>query len=213
MKKIILIITFFILTQFVYSQNSVNNSIIIKTDSGYAEVKLFRGKIKHTDLDKVYYWYFKDAIHFSIGGVFQHPLNDEYYFYNYKNNILEYGHFKKGLKIGIWKKWYSDGKIKEVTGWKNGLQQGKQEFYDCNGNVEKIVLFKKGKFKKIIFPENKPPLKAKKVKKTKVSDNAPKLPNKESNKPNEQIQTNKKNVFQRIKEKFSKKKDKNETLK
>ena len=52
MKKIILITTFFILTQFVYSQNSINNSIIIKTDTGYADVKLFRGKVKHTDNDR-----------------------------------------------------------------------------------------------------------------------------------------------------------------
>ena len=145
--------------------------------------------------------------------MFQNPLNEEYYFYNYKNNILEYGHFKKGLKTGIWKNWYSDGKIKEITCWKNGLQQGKQVVYDSNGVVEKIVLFKSGKFKKTIFPKNKPAIKAKKVEKIKTSNNTSKAPNKENNNPNNQIQTNKKNVFQWIKEKLSKKKDKNEMLK
>ena len=54
--------------------------------------------------------------------------------YNTNNmgDTISIGEYKNGLKNGLWKKFYSNGKLKEKRSFKNGLKVGLYEgFYSC----------------------------------------------------------------------------------
>jgi hypothetical protein len=68
-----------------------------------------------------YYWYSANTIQATQGG-FSGKLLDGAYTELYLNKGLkEQGNFNKGLKTGSWKQWDEDGKLKQVTEWKNGV--------------------------------------------------------------------------------------------
>jgi antitoxin component YwqK of YwqJK toxin-antitoxin module len=69
-----------------------------------------------------YYWYNANIIHTSQGGFSGKLLNGLYTEYYTNKNLKEQGHFKKGLKDGVWKSWNDDGSIAVVTTWKSGSE-------------------------------------------------------------------------------------------
>lgn len=58
--------------------------------------------------------------------------NGNYTFIHYFTNgkKSETGHYKNGLKHGVWKTWDSDGKIEAVAHFKNGEKTGKWVILD-----------------------------------------------------------------------------------
>lgn len=208
MKKIILLIAILNFTICGFSQNILQHKIVIKSDSGYSIVNIYRGKVKSTHVDRTYFWYYKDAIHYSEGGVFESPLHGEYCFYSLQNNIIHNGHYNKGLKVGIWKHWAPNGLLSEITCWKNGLLHGAQKYYDNKGAIAKIDYYKKGGYIKTLFPKQKRIKKDKKTKEKK--EKKQKTIKKIETKKEAQPSSSKKSIIDRFRTLFSKKKMKNE---
>lgn len=69
-----------------------------------------------------YYWYSANAIHETQGGYSGHLLNGLYSVFYLNKNLKEQGHFRKGLKNGIWRNWKEDGSLATTTTWKRGLE-------------------------------------------------------------------------------------------
>ncbi len=97
---------------------------------------------KKTTKDKTYYWYKSGDIHNSFGDSGGELLHQEYIKHYAGNAIAEKGKFRYGLKIGTWKKWHSNGLLKEQIIWNNGERNGKYYGYSESG-----LLVLKGKYK------------------------------------------------------------------
>lgn len=91
--------------------------------------------------NRVYYWFKGGAVHNSENGVTGELIDGLFTKTNHNNQLLEQGIFKKGLKKGIWKKWYVNGKIETQQKWRDGKMDGEFLQYDDKG-----TLITKGKY-------------------------------------------------------------------
>ena len=68
--------------------------------------------------------------------------------YNTNNlgDTISTGEYKNGLKNGVWKKFYSNGKLKEKRGFKNGLKVGLYEGFYNDGAKNFVFMFKNGEY-------------------------------------------------------------------
>lgn len=85
--------------------------------------------------DRDYYWFKGGAIHHAGSGVSGEALNDSYVKLFLNNQLAEKGTFKNGLKTGVWKSWFPNGKLQTVETWKNGFMKGDFLRYDIDGNL------------------------------------------------------------------------------
>lgn len=92
---------------------------------------------------KVYYWFKGGTIHASEGGDSGELLDGVFEKFYLNNQLAEKGRFRKGLKIGVWKTWHSNGNVKTQCYWNNGRKNGSFYQYDESG-----VLIEKGRFTK-----------------------------------------------------------------
>lgn len=69
-----------------------------------------------------YFWYSANIIHETQGGYSGRLLNGFYSVFYLNKNLKEQGHFKTGLKNGIWKSWKEDGSLQATTNWKRGVE-------------------------------------------------------------------------------------------
>ena len=119
-----------------------------------ANVFIENKKVKLKDL-AVYYWFKSGSINKNIGDFSGNLLNGEYIVFNNKNQMLCKGQFKKGLKVGVWKRWLPQGGLIEKQEWKNGLLNGKLFTFDKTGIILQILNYKNGlKQGKSIFFNN-----------------------------------------------------------
>ena len=91
--------------------------------------------------NKIYYWFKGGLIHNTQSGMTGELLHDKFIKMYHSNQLAEQGTFKKGLKIGLWKTWFTNGMVETTQKWRNGLQSGKFFRYDENG-----FLIEKGSF-------------------------------------------------------------------
>lgn len=68
----------------------------------------------------VYYFYAKNAIHRNEGAISGYPLHGDYLVYNSSNNLICKGQFKKGVKVGEWMRWNSNGNLTSIIKYSNG---------------------------------------------------------------------------------------------
>lgn len=85
--------------------------------------------------NKTYYWFKGGQIHKSEFGFSGELLHDEFKKYYLNNQIAENGFLKKGLKKGIWKTWFTNGKIQTVSNWRDGILRGKYFEFNVEGNL------------------------------------------------------------------------------
>ena len=98
-------------------------------------------KIKPKD-NKIYYWFKGGLIHNTQSGMAGELLQDKFVKMYHSNQLAEQGTFKKGLKIGFWKTWFTNGMVETTQKWSNGLQSG--DFFRYN---ESGLVIEKGSFK------------------------------------------------------------------
>lgn len=164
--------------------------------------------------NKEYFWFKGGLIHNAQSGIAGELLHGEFKKFYHSNQLAEQGKFKKGLRIGLWKTWYENGKLASVVNWSTGLKNGKSTTYNSDGVVLETGKFKKG-FKKgtwidaekhdtlkfnrgeVVQPK---PKKAKKVKEKKVKNNSKET--KEIKANEQQPKEKKQGFFKRL---FSKK--------
>ncbi|NQY07265.1 MAG: hypothetical protein HRT68_14005 [Flavobacteriaceae bacterium] len=84
---------------------------------------------------KTYYWYKSQRISNSVGGYSGSLLTGDYTKYYITNNLAEKGEFKRGLKHGVWKSWFENGKLKSITSWKKGTKDGIMITYNEDGKL------------------------------------------------------------------------------
>lgn len=101
-------------------------------------------KIK-TNSNKIYYWFKGGLIHNSQSGMTGELLQDKFVKMYHSNQLAEQGTFQKGLKIGLWKTWFTNGNLQTTQKWRNGVQYGKFFRYDESGFVIENGNFKNGK--------------------------------------------------------------------
>jgi hypothetical protein len=99
-------------------------------------------KIIKPNPNKIYYWFKGGAIHNAQAGVGGSLLNDSFVKMHLSNQLAEQGQFNKGLKIGLWKTWYINGKLQTIENWDKGFRTGNYIRYDENG-----ILLEKGNYR------------------------------------------------------------------
>lgn len=87
------------------------------------------------DNDKEYYWYKNDSIYKTQSGADGKLLNGTFVSYFPNKALFEQGSFYMGLKHGIWKTWFPNGKLHYIATWKNGKKEKSTIEYDSNGNL------------------------------------------------------------------------------
>ena len=65
---------------------------------------------------------------------------------NDTGDTISFGYYKDGLKHGLWKKYYSEGVIKEERVFKNGKKVGLYKGFYNDGSKNFIYTFKKGEY-------------------------------------------------------------------
>lgn len=85
--------------------------------------------------NKTYFWFKGGLIHEAEYGVAGEVLNGSFKKYFHSNQLAEQGVFKKGLKVGLWKSWYENGKIETNQIWKSGQKNGVFLKYNSSGEI------------------------------------------------------------------------------
>jgi hypothetical protein len=151
MRLICMIISLFILLPLKLSmaQKSIGTDtrliVINHPDSTvHARILIARPDIK-IDNSKLYFWYAPDCIYANRGGFSGYLLHGDYSVYNKNNRMIAQGAFFRGLKTGIWKRWYANGNLAELIVWEYGLLHGSSYFYNPDGSVIRSDKYKSGK--------------------------------------------------------------------
>jgi hypothetical protein len=119
--------------------------VILRTNEGTirtwvsAEKKGIRPKP-----DRFYYGYYLQGLFCKQGELQGKPLNGEFQRYDLKDNILESGRFRYGLKEGLWRQLAPDGTLTESSEYKKGLLNGQRIIYK-NGKPNLQEKYKRGK--------------------------------------------------------------------
>lgn len=93
--------------------------------------------------NKTYFWFKGGLIHEAEFGVAGEVLNGSFKKYFHSNQLAAQGDFKKGLKVGLWRSWYENGKIESTQIWKSGQKNGEFVKYNDTGEI-----LEKGRYKK-----------------------------------------------------------------
>lgn len=96
-----------------------------------------------TDKDKTYFWFKGGVIHEAESGFAGEVLNGSFKKFFHSNQLAEQGVYKNGLKIGLWKNWFENGKIETTQIWKSGQKNGTFIKHNSFGEI-----IEKGNFKK-----------------------------------------------------------------
>lgn len=94
---------------------------------------------------RTYYWFKGGLIHSSQAGIGGQLLHDNFKKFYHSNQLAEQGKFKNGLKVGLWKTWFQNGKMETTQEFYNGLSSGKFQKFDPNGNLIEKGKYSKGK--------------------------------------------------------------------
>jgi hypothetical protein len=223
-KKLILMLCLAFIALPVLAQKNLegtqkNYTVDVNTSDGYARVTVINKKPNFKPKSKVfYYWYAYGKIMSTMEGYDGHLLNGIYTCFYDNNNLKEKGFFKKGLKVGRWKAWFENGALKEESNWCAGLRNGLTVTYNEDGSVESIENYKNGIYNgKVIQYESGQvtstqfykngveytPKHSHKIKDSLSHQNV----STDSGSASEEKPKNKKNIFQKIKKLFAKKKD------
>ncbi len=165
-----------------------------------------------------YYWYAFGKIMCSNGGYDGHVLDGLYTSFYDNNNLKEKGYFRKGLKRGMWTEWFENGKIKERSYWRKGFRCGLTVKYNEEGNLDAeenynkgayngtVTRYESGQIISKIFYKNGLEYIPKLAKKAADSTSREDAIANNQNDSNTKERKNKKNLFQKVKELFSRKK-------
>ena len=108
-----------------------------------ANVLLEQKKIKPSNSIH-YYWYYNNAIHINQGGYEGKLLDGVYQVTSKDGKLITRGNFKKGVKVGKWKKWNTKGQLLNVSNWVNGYQSGLSKTFE-DGMLVATNAYAKGK--------------------------------------------------------------------
>jgi antitoxin component YwqK of YwqJK toxin-antitoxin module len=121
-------------------------TIVLNFADSVIHAGILTDKTEYESLNnRLYYWYYPECINTNVGGYSGYLLHDDYSVYNKDKQLIEQGFFNKGLKNGIWKRWYPTGGLSSVVSWKDGLLDGILIYYGDDGSVYLTGEYKNGK--------------------------------------------------------------------
>lgn len=94
--------------------------------------------------NKSYFWFKGGSIHSAQSGIAGDLLHDKFTKFYHSNQLAEQGHFKNGLKIGIWKSWYENGALETIQNFKSGFLNGSYITFNNKGEIVEKGHFIKG---------------------------------------------------------------------
>lgn len=120
------------------------DNVYLNTPDSVLHFQVSRVKIKDgkLDADKRYYWYKAGLLSSNKGSYAGFLLDGKYCMYDSNRRLREEGYFLKGLKMGVWKRWYANGEYESITIWKNGFKRGRCLFYSSIGVLQKSINYK-----------------------------------------------------------------------
>ena len=122
-----------------------NSEIIIRTNEGTIRTWVSSENKKITlQTDQLYYGYYMKALFCKQGELQGKPLNGAFKKYDLKDNIIESGYFKNGLKDGLWKSLSSAGNLIEIKEYRKGVINGNRIIYKT-GKPDMLEKYRKGK--------------------------------------------------------------------
>ncbi len=104
-------------------------------DFNIIETKSFKSKLNDS---VVYYSFFQGDIVGNKGSYYGNLLHGDYVKLLDTGKIEEQGQYRFGTKNGKWKYWNSNGELKRIENWKNGLLNGDYWKQDSLGNRYEI---------------------------------------------------------------------------
>ncbi len=132
-----------ILSQFKGS-NYHSREVIVQSGDTLIRTSIITGEFSgNPDMNKTYYWYSKGMINSNKGGFAGKLLNGKYLGL-LNNKLIESGELNKGLKTGVWKCWYSSGRLKSYSKYTKGILSGKYYSYSETGIIEKSGIYRRG---------------------------------------------------------------------
>jgi len=91
-----------------------------------------------------YYWYTPDKMHRNRGGYAGNLLDGEFKVFNSQKLLVTEGHFDRGLRVGIWKRWSRNGELIQLCHWSEGRKHGKCIQYGDHMKVVRKMNYRKG---------------------------------------------------------------------
>jgi len=149
MKTKLWITIIFVLSQFAVMAGTkgftpLNQEIILRTSEGTIRTWVLGVNKKISPKpDRFYYGYYMDGLFCKQGELQGKPLNGEFHRYDMKENIIESGHFKYGLKTGLWKQLSPGGILTETSEYQKGMLCGEHLIYK-NGKPDVLERYRKG---------------------------------------------------------------------
>lgn len=122
-----------------------NYEIILRTNEGTIRTQVSGEKKRVcTKPGRFYYGYYLNSLYCKQGELQGKPLNGEFKRYDLKDNIIESGNFKYGVKDGLWKQLTPNGTLTETSEYLQGLPDGQRIIYK-NGKPDLLERYRKGK--------------------------------------------------------------------
>jgi hypothetical protein len=142
LKKIIL--PHYILIFLAFALVSFNDPYTIKriSDKDFRYEFYTTAKKIKPKTNKTYFWFKGGFIHEAQGGIAGDLLDDKFTKMYLSNQLAEQGHFKDGLRVGLWKTWHQNGVLASTINYNKGFRSGEYFRYDENGK-----LVENGKFR------------------------------------------------------------------
>jgi len=94
------------------------------------------------EVDKRYYWLSSNQIRSTQGGFSGKLLNGTYEEFYLNKGLKESGKVYKGLKTGVWKRWAEQGNLIDDYNWSAGQKHGIYHKYDSLGRVKEMGKYK-----------------------------------------------------------------------
>lgn len=122
----------------------LNQEIILRTSEGTIRTWVSGENKKISPKpDRFYYGYYMSGLFCKQGELQGKPLNGEFHKYDQKDNIIESGYFKFGLKTGLWKQLSTGGILTETSEYRKGMLCGEHLIYK-NGKPDILEKYRKG---------------------------------------------------------------------
>lgn len=128
-----------------YTKKLTREVGISKLDSSIRFSVLTESPDLEPDQDKEYYWFSQNQVHHNKGGYFGKLLHGDYHLFDNDKRLIVKGAFDKGLRVGKWMEWYSNGVIASMQEWRKGSLHGEVIRYNYDGIIRSVEKFGNGK--------------------------------------------------------------------
>jgi|GEM_PF-2011789 len=148
-NKITILLFLFLIWMGGYGMDRKNRGreyeVIVSAGNGTTvRAGVLTGKVRISLKPDRYYWgYYLNGLFCKQGELEGKPLNGRFSRYDMKDNILESGVFRKGLKTGLWKNLSEEGTLTETGEYRKGVLHGEKVIYK-EGKPERLEIYRKG---------------------------------------------------------------------